>query len=232
MGIMQLVLLPFTADLAQLSPMDFMQQILIDRLQAQEVSVGFNFRFGYQRSGSVADLAEVWGDRLDIISEQAMFDGVRISSSEVRAALLAGDVSRASYLLGRNYALSGTVIAGQKIGRTIDFPTANIQTHPRKFLPRDGVYAVKVSSPLITENENLVNGVMNIGIRPTIANYENQINRAIEVHILNWHGDLYGSEITVEIIKFLRAEQKFKSLDHLKAQIKADCELALIGIKR
>ncbi len=228
LGIKQLVLLPFTKELAQLTPKDFINQILINQLQAEEVSVGFNFRFGYQRTGTVADLAVVWGDRLDIISEQVMLDGVRISSSRIREALSIGDITLASYLLGRNYTLNGTVISGQKIGRTIGFPTANIQVHPRKFLPRDGVYAVRVNSNLITNPANQVNGVMNIGIRPTIANSENQHQRAIEVHILNWQGDLYGSEISVEIIKFLRAEQKFANLNQLKAQIKADCTQAIL----
>ncbi|AFY72795.1 riboflavin kinase/FMN adenylyltransferase [Synechococcus sp. PCC 7502] len=232
LGIKQLVLLPFTAKLAQLSPKEFIDQILINQLHAQEVSVGFNFRFGYQRAGSVADLAEIWGDRLDIISEQVMFNGVRISSSTIREALAMGDVSRASYLLGRNYILTGTVITGQKLGRTIGFPTANIQTHPQKFLPRDGVYAVRVTNnltgDLIAPTINEVNGVMNIGIRPTIANSENPNQRAIEIHIFNWQGDLYGSEINVEIIKFLRPERKFANLDQLKAQIKADCEQAVL----
>ncbi len=229
MGIGQLVLLPFNADLAKLNAQEFIEQILVNKLQAQKVSVGFNFKFGYQRSGSVEDLAEVWGDRLHIISKQEMSDGIRISSSLIRDALSVGNIDLASSLLGRNYCLNGTVISGQKIGRTIGFPTANIQIHPQKFLPRDGVYAVRVTGASIPFNKysdrNQVNGVMNIGIRPTVGNMQNQ--RSIEVHILNWHGDLYGTEIKVEIIKFLRAEQKFGSVDNLKAQIKADCEQAV-----
>ncbi len=225
LGIRQLVLLSFTSELSQLSPKEFIEQILINQLQAQEVSVGFNFRFGYQRRGSVDNLAEVWGDRLDIISEQAMFEGVRISSSLIREALSVGNVALASCLLGRNYSLSGIVINGQKLGRTIGFPTANLQINPQKFLPRDGVYGVRVTSPLIPLS-NQVNGVMNIGIRPTVANLQPQ--RSVEVHILNWHGDLYGSEIGVEIIKFLRPEQKFDNLDHLRQQIQTDCEQALL----
>jgi riboflavin kinase / FMN adenylyltransferase len=226
MGVEQLILLPFTADLARLSAKEFIEQILITKLQAQTISVGFNFKFGYQRSGSVADLLEIWGDRLHVIP-QAMFNNERISSSAIRDALSNGDVARASCLLGRNYSLSGIVISGQKIGRTIGFPTANIQTHPRKFLPRDGVYAVRVSNPLIEFGKQQVNGVMNIGIRPTIANSA-AINRVIEVHILDWQGDLYGAEINVEIIKFLRPEQKFENVEQLKQQIKIDCEQALL----
>jgi len=225
-GVEQLILLPFTAELARLTAKEFIEQILISKLRAQIISVGFNFKFGYQRSGSVADLLEVWGDRLHIIP-QAMFDDERISSSAIRDALSNGDVARASCLLGRNYSLSGTVISGQKIGRTIGFPTANIQTHPRKFLPRDGVYAVRVSNPFIELGKQKVNGVMNIGIRPTIANSAS-VNRSIEVHILNWQGDLYDAEVNVEIIKFLRHEQKFENVEQLKQQIRIDCEQAVL----
>jgi riboflavin kinase / FMN adenylyltransferase len=225
-GIKQLVLLPFTEDLVHLSSQEFIDEILISKLQAQEVSVGFNFKFGYRRSGSVHDLLKIWGDRLHVISEQVMFNGVRISSSLIREALAIGDVSLASCLLGRNYTLRGTVINGQKLGRTIGFPTANIQTHPQKFLPRNGVYGVRVSSPLIPSSASQINGVMNIGIRPTLENSENQ--KSIEVHVLNWHGDLYGSELRVEIIKFLRPEQKFNNVDHLKQQIQADCNQVLM----
>lgn len=225
MGIAQLVLLPFDSDLAKLSAREFIDRILVN-IQAREVSVGFNFKFGYQRSGSVTDLAEVWGDRLHVIAKQEMSDGMRISSSLIRDALAVGNVDLASCLLGRNYSLSGTVISGQKIGRTIGFPTANIQTHPQKFLPKDGVYAVRVTGDSIPSNLARVNGVMNIGIRPTVENIGNN-QRSLEVHILNWHGDLYGSEIKVEIIEFLRAEQKFANVDGLKAQIKTDCDRAL-----
>ncbi len=228
LGIQQLVLLPFTADLARLTAIEFIEQILINQLQAEEISVGFNFRFGYQRQGSVKNLQQVWGDRLDITPEQLMPDQTRISSSAVRSALSVGEIAIANSLLGRPYVLTGQVVVGIQMGRTIGFPTANLEIHPQKFLPRDGVYAVKVTgSDLISSLDRPVNAVMNIGIRPTVAGNATIPKRTIEVHIMNWQGELYGQELTVELVKFLRAEQKFSSLDLLKTQIKTDCELAL-----
>jgi riboflavin kinase/FMN adenylyltransferase len=145
---------------------------------------------------------------------------VRISSSAIRAALAQGDIDTAHKLLGRPYSLIGKVVVGQQMGRKLGFPTANLQLDPQKFLPRDGVYAVQVMN-LAAEP---MAAVMNIGVRPTIAGDK---QRTVEVHLLNWSGDLYGQEIWVNLVKFLRSEQKFDSLDALKQQIKADCENAL-----
>jgi riboflavin kinase / FMN adenylyltransferase len=229
LGVQQLVLLPFDRAIAALTPQEFMQQILIDQLQAQRISVGFNFRFGCKRCGSVEDLKAMWGDRVNIVPEQLMHnaldrkDGdaqVRISSSAIRAALAQGDIDTAHKLLGRPYSLIGKVVVGQQMGRKLGFPTANLKLDPQKFLPRDGVYAVQVMN-LAAEP---MAAVMNIGVRPTIAGDK---QRTVEVHLLNWSGDLYGQELWVNLVKFLRPEQKFDSLDALKQQIKADCENAL-----
>jgi riboflavin kinase/FMN adenylyltransferase len=203
-----------------------MQQILLERLQARSISVGFNFRFGCQRCGSVEDLKAMWGDRLHIVSEQLMHDvceagdpSIRISSSAIRQALEQGEVETARALLGRSYSLVGNVVAGQQMGRQLGFPTANLQLHPQKFLPRDGVYAVRV---LRLEDKPLP-AVMNIGMRPTVTGDR---VRTVEVHLLNWDGDLYNRELCVNLVKFLRPERKFESLDALKQQITIDCELA------
>jgi riboflavin kinase / FMN adenylyltransferase len=229
LGVQQLVLLPFNRAIAALTPQEFMQQILIDQLQAQQISVGFNFRFGCKRCGSVEDLKAMWGDRLNIVPEQLMHDAldhkdgdaqVRISSSAIRAALAQGDIDTAHTLLGRPYSLMGQVVAGQQMGRKLGFPTANLNLDPQKFLPRDGVYAVQVMNLADTP----LMAVMNIGVRPTVTGDR---VRTVEVHLLNWSGDLYGQELCVHLAKFLRPEQKFDSLDALKQQIKTDCEIAL-----
>jgi riboflavin kinase / FMN adenylyltransferase len=227
LGVQQLVLLPFNRAIAALTPQEFMQQILIDRLQARQISVGFNFRFGCKRCGSVEDLKAVWGDRVNVVPEQLMHDEldsdgappVRISSSAIRAALTQGEIDTAHTLLGRPYSLIGKVVAGQQMGRKLGFPTANLQLHPQKFLPRDGVYAVQV----INLADEPIAAVMNIGLRPTLAGDK---QRTVEVHLLNWSGDLYGQELCVHLVKFLRPEQKFDSLDALKQQIAIDCTAA------
>jgi riboflavin kinase / FMN adenylyltransferase len=221
LGVEQLVLLPFDRDLANLSPEDFVEQILVKQLKAQKISVGFNFCFGRERAGNAEDLRAI-AARFNIpvtIVEAARMEQDRISSSAVREALEAGDVVRANQLLGRTYTLSGTVIQGQQLGRMIGFPTANLDVSAEKFIPLRGVYQVKVDSPTFTQSQL---GVMNIGLRPTVDG----TLQTIEVHLLDWSGDLYGHTVTVGLEQFLRPEQKFESLDALKSQIQLDCDRA------
>lgn len=224
LGVEQLVLLPFDADLAKLTAAEFMQQILIDSLQVELISVGFDFHFGQKRQGNITDLKNVWGDRLTVILEQTMLLNdsapIRISSSNIRAALAKGEVDLANALLGRPYNLVGKVVQGKQLGCTIGFPTANLDLPVQKCLPRDGVYAVQVS---ISSSPKPLFGVMNIGLRPTV----NGDWRSVEVHLLDWQGDLYDQYLNVDLVQFIRPEQKFASLDALKAQIQADCQTAL-----
>jgi riboflavin kinase/FMN adenylyltransferase len=226
LGIEQLILLPFDRVLASLSPQEFVEKIIIKQLQAQKISVGADFHFGYQRKGTTQDLqliASKFGIEVHLSTlHQCRHQEreVRISSSLIRQALLTGDIQEANFMLGRPYTLMGEVVKGQQLGRTIGFPTANLQVPDNKFLPRFGVYAVTA-----TINLNLVKGVMNIGCRPTVSGE----SPTIEVHLLNWLGDLYGKTIIVELNKFLRPEQKFPSLEALKQQIAADCHAALSG---
>jgi riboflavin kinase / FMN adenylyltransferase len=227
LGIEQLVLLPFDRDLASLSPQQFVKQILVEQLQATFISVGVDFRFGYQREGTGTELQKIaadygievllnplhqYGDRQD--------QTVRVSSSLVRQALMAGDINTANLMLDRPYSLWGTVVTGQQLGRTIGFPTANLQLPAEKFLPRFGVYAVDV----LLEQEK-IKGVMNLGCRPTVAGAATI--STVEVHLLNWTGDLYGQTLKVNLRKFLRPEQKFDSLEVLKQQISRDCQSVL-----
>ncbi|MBD2103467.1 bifunctional riboflavin kinase/FAD synthetase [Leptolyngbya sp. FACHB-261] len=239
-GIEQLMLLPFDVELAALSPQEFLERILREQLRAQRVSVGFNFRFGHRRAGTVEDLRR-WSSSLGIevvVVPELACEGERVSSSRVRACLLAGEVDEARRLLGRPYCLTGRVVQGQQLGRTLGFPTANLQVPERKFLPRDGVYCVRATwlSKALSAEDSLAAdlalgragnpsavAVMNIGTRPTV----NGMTRTVEVHLLNWSGDLYGSLLSVDLERFLRPEQKFDSLEALKQQIALDREAAL-----
>lgn len=218
LGVEQLVLLTFDEGLAKLRAEMFMARILQDALQAKFISVGFNFRFGFQRQGDGELLRSVWGDQLVIREEQRFRDGGRISSSAIRMALAMGDVPLANELLGRRYSISGNVVAGEQLGRKIGFPTANLQVDQQKYLPKDGVYGV-----LVGGNP----GVMNIGVRPTVGG---GTKRTIEVHLLNWRGNLYDQEIMVELVRYIRGERKFNSFEELKAQIQRDCDLVAGGL--
>ena len=225
LGIEQLVLLPFDRHLASLTPQEFVERILVEQLQAKIVSVGEDFRFGYQRQGTGADLqtlAAKYGIEVKLNSLHTCIDGgeaVRVSSSLIRQALSAGEMETANQMLGRCYSLVGKVVTGKQLGRTIGFPTANLELDPAKFLPRFGVYAVDA---WLTDNTT-VKGIMNIGCRPTVAGE----SPTIEVHLLDWSGDLYGQDLRVELVDFIRPERKFDSVAALKQQITQDCQLVL-----
>ncbi|MBW4552976.1 MAG: bifunctional riboflavin kinase/FAD synthetase [Aphanocapsa sp. GSE-SYN-MK-11-07L] len=221
LGVSQLVLLSFDQTLAALSPAEFVDQILVQQLAAKAISVGFNFRFGHQRAGNVEDLRAIaanYGIQVNVALPQ-LFEGERISSSAIRAALEQGDLQRANCLLGRAYTLVGEVGAGDRLGRTLGFPTANLRLPEQKFLPRTGVYAVRVTSDGLEQPQL---GVMNIGYRPTVDGKK----LVVEAHLLDWAGDLYGRTLTVALEQFLRPEQKFADLTALKAQIQQDCDRA------
>ncbi|MEB3310324.1 MAG: bifunctional riboflavin kinase/FAD synthetase [Snowella sp.] len=222
LGIQQLVLLPFTQALARLSPQDFVEQIVVKDLKAQKVTVGNDFRFGYQRQGNVEDLqaiASQFGTAVRIAPLKTEGEH-RISSSLIRAALAEGDVKHANQMLGRPYCLQGTVIDGKKLGRTLGFPTANLHLPETKLLPRLGVYCVEIFLKDIPQKA--FGGVMNIGYRPTVG----QSQVSVEVHLFDWAADLYGQSLSVNLLAFLRPEQKFASLEALKAQITQDCQQA------
>ncbi|NEP58375.1 MAG: bifunctional riboflavin kinase/FAD synthetase [Symploca sp. SIO2G7] len=224
LGVEQLVLLPFDRELASLSPQQFVEKILVKHLGVKWVSVGEDFRFGHQRAGTSADLkaiASSYGIDVTIVSLQTC-QGERISSSVIRQALEQGNITQANQRLGRPYNLTGLVVKGQQLGRTIGFPTANLELPPEKFLPRQGVYGVRVAAPSLSSTISSQPGVMNIGMRPTVSGTA----LSVEIHLLDWSGDLYGQTLIVSLEQFLRPEQKFASLDNLKAQIQADCAVA------
>jgi len=232
LGVEQLVLLPFNQELAALTPEEFVDKILVRGLKVRAISVGQDFCFGRKRLGTSTDLKAIashYGITVHIVPLQTL-EGDRISSSAIRHALQQGDIARANRLLGRPYALVGRVEPGQQLGRTIGFPTANVQVSAEKFLPCLGVYAVLVTGETLDGGSNAsadlpgrgIPGVMNIGYRPTVAGTQ----RTVEVHLLDWSGELYGQTLTVSLEQFLRPEQKFASLDELKAQIQRDADTA------
>jgi riboflavin kinase/FMN adenylyltransferase len=242
LGVEQLVLLPFDKELSALTPEEFVQKILVQQLRCQQISIGEDFCFGEKRSGTAKDLQLIAAKHnipVTIVPLQTYTDNsptesscistnptqdARISTSLIRQTLEQGDIENANLLLGRLYTLLGVVVQGQQLGRTIGFPTANLQLPKEKFLPRQGVYAVRVS--ILSETSDVAPsetlGVMNIGKRPTV----NGTYSSAEVHLFDWSGDLYGKKLAVELVKFLRPEQKFASLEALKTQIQLDCVVA------
>ena len=221
LGIEQLVLLPFDRELSALSPEEFIRDILIKKLKVQHISIGLDFCFGRSRSGNSTDLRLIASGMGVEVSIAPLFkeEGDRISSSAIREALINGELETANSLLGRPYSLQGEVVHGQKLGRKIGFPTANIEFSAKKFLPKYGVYAVQVSgAPFQTPQK----GILNVGCRPTVD--PDAVNPTVEVHLFNYDQQLYGETLTLELLHYIRPEQKFESIDSLKAQIQQDCD--------
>lgn len=226
LGIRQLVLVPFSRELAALSPEAFVERVLVGQLQARQVAVGDNFRFGAGRRGDVEALARIGaGFGMDVAVLPMLWDGQeRVSSSRIRRALAAGDISEARRLLERPYRFSGQVVRGRGLGRQLGWPTANLEVDGRKFLPLEGVYAAWAwlrGGPAadLSQPEGPLPAVMNLGPQPTV---DPEAPSAVEVHLLEGHHELVGRSLTVEPIALLRQQQKFDGLDALKAQIARD----------
>lgn len=217
-GIDYCILLPFTPELSLLSAREFMQ-LLRDQFNIRTLIVGYDHRFGHNRSESFEDYCR-YGEELGIyiVRARAYTDGEdKISSSVIRQLLKEGDVSRAAQFLGYNYYLDGTVVDGYKVGRKIGFPTANLKIDcPNKLIPSEGVYAVYV----YVEGRKWA-GMLNIGHRPTL---NNGTDLSIEVNILHFSDDIYHKEMRLEFVKFLRPEEKYDTIDALIAQMHKDRE--------
>lgn len=217
-GIDYCILLPFTTELSLLSAREFMQ-LLRDQFNIRTLIVGYDHRFGHNRSESFEDYCR-HGEELGIyiVRARAYTDGEdKISSSVIRQLLKEGDVGRAAKFLGYNYYLDGTVVDGYKVGRKIGFPTANLKVDcPNKLIPSEGVYAVYV----YVEGKKWA-GMLNIGHRPTL---NNGTDLSIEVNILHFSDDIYHKEMRLEFVKFLRPEEKYDTVDALIAQMHIDRE--------
>lgn len=206
----------FDRALAALPADQFIERILVRGLSVRHLIVGDDFRFGQGRSGNFAMLqAAGEAHRFGVEAMATVdFNGLRVSSSAVREALAAGDIELAQTLLGRAYVISGRVVHGDKIGRTLGFPTANVQLR-RKRLPLTGVFAVTVSGL----GDRPVRGAASLGVRPTLAA---GLKPVLEIHLLDFTGEIYGAHISVNFLHKLRDEAKYASLDALKAQIARD----------
>lgn len=211
LGVARTYICAFNRKFATISAQTFMQEILHQALNAKSILVGNDFKFGAKRAGSVADFISAGFDLIDF--PQVDMAGERVSSTRVRLALASGRLQEAAALLGRPYSISGKVVHGAQRGRTIGFPTANVHMrHERPALT--GVYAVKLDG---------LHAVANLGVRPTIAGIP---KLSLEVHVLDFNGDLYDKHVHVEFFHKIRDEMKFDGLDALKAQIAKDVEVA------
>lgn len=225
LGVQNVVVKEFTKVFANLSPKNYVEKILVKELNAKHIVIGYDHRFGKNRTADITDLqkfAEIHNFKVEKISAQDIAD-VTVSSTKIRNALSTGEVNLANNYLGYNYYISGNVIKGKGLGRTIDFPTANIHVKETyKLIPHDGVYVIKSSF----EGQTLY-GMMNIGTNPTVDGK----NRSIEVHFFNFNKDIYGTKLKIEFLKRLRSEQKFENIDALKTRLKIDKEQALNYLK-
>ena len=225
LGIEEVIVKEFTKEFANLSAKDYVEHILVDELNTKQIVIGYDHHFGKNRSANIDDLkvfAKAFNFKVEEISAQEIED-VTVSSTKIRNALNNGHIEIANSYLGYNYFISGEVVKGKGIGRTLDYPTANIAIKESyKLIPRDGVYVVK------SEIEGLtIYGMMNIGTNPTVDGK----TRSIEVHFFDFDKDIYGETLRIEFLHWLRSEQKFKNLEALKKQLNNDMTDALEHIK-
>lgn len=220
-GIDHLIRIPFTREFSQLSSEDFIRKILVDKIGTKKLVIGYDHRFGKNREGSFSQLkadGPLYGFEVEEIPRQ-MVDAVGVSSSKVRKALEAGDMETASHLLGGPYSLTGRVVRGEKLGRLIGFPTANLELEMHhKLVPADGIYAVTVR-----HDQETFGGMLYIGYRPTVDGKA----RTIEVNIFDFDREIYGELITVFFQQRIREDIRFNDLEALRQQLHDDREKAL-----
>ncbi len=216
LGVDLLVVQPFNEAFAQLTAEEFVSTILVEHLNVKKVIIGYDHRFGRNRTANIDDMrlfGKKYGFAVEEISVQEV-DEVSVSSTKIREALNKGDVTTAEHYLGTPYSLTGRVVHGLKLGRTLGYPTANIQvTEEYKLIPKDGVYAVYSYI-----GARKVYGMMSIGKNPTIEGK----GASIEVYFFDFNGDLYDQKLTIEFVQYLREEQKFATIDLLKKQLQDD----------
>lgn len=215
-GIQHLLRIPFTKEFSQLTSLDFIKDILVNGIGTKKLVIGYDHRFGKNREGSFEQLIKngpTYGFEVEEIPRHDV-DHVAVSSSKIRAALLEGDLKTATHFLGRPYSLSGTVVKGDKLGRVLGFPTANIDIDSHhKLIPGEGIYAT-----IVRHADKLYGGMLYIGRRPTL----NSTELSIEVNIFEFDQDIYGETIQVDLISLLRKDSRFQDLEALKKQLAAD----------
>ncbi|MFT3903408.1 MAG: bifunctional riboflavin kinase/FAD synthetase [Niabella sp.] len=219
LGIDHLVIIPFTDAFANQEPEDYIKDFLIEKFHPHTIIIGYDHRFGRDRTGDyhlLQQLQDTYHYQVKEIPKQVLED-VSISSTQIREALLQGDIAKVNHLLGYPFFFEGTVMHGDKIGRKLGYPTANLKvTDEEKITPANGIYAVYVQ--LHKTDEQLLKGMMSIGFRPTVDGKK----RVIEVNIFDFNEDIYGNTIRIYVKQFLRYEVKFDSLEALTKQIDRD----------
>ena len=226
LGLDYLLIKEFTKEFSRLSAEDFVKQILVDKLHVKKVIIGYDHRFGRNRNANIEDLKRFgikYGFEVEEISAQDI-DAVAVSSTKVRKALIEGDIAKANKYLGYPFTITGTVVKGKGLGRQLDYPTANIQVKETyKLIPKQGAYIVSA-----TINDEKIFGMMNIGVNPTV----NGDKESIEVHFFNFNEDIYNKKIQINLLQFIRDEQKFESVEALLKQLAKDREMALVYIAK
>lgn len=222
LGVDHLVVKAFTKDFSRLTALEYVRDVLVNKLHIKHIIVGYDHHFGRNRTANIKDLREYgsfYGFKVTEITAHEVGD-VAVSSTKIRKALGNGEIKIANQFLGYNFMLSGKVVKGRGLGKTIQFPTANLQIdNAYKLIPKKGVYLVKA----ILDNQ-LVYGMMNIGTNPTVSS-SNELS--IEVFFFNFDKSLYGLHLTVQLIDKIREELKFSGLDALKVQLESDSQVAL-----
>ncbi|MCB0443864.1 MAG: bifunctional riboflavin kinase/FAD synthetase [Flavobacterium sp.] len=220
-GLNNLIIHPFDQAFSRLTAEEFVSSILVDQFNVKKIIIGYDHRFGRNRTADIHDLIG-FGEKYDFEVEQISaqeINEVSVSSTKIRNALNEGDIKLATNYLGYNYLLTGKVVKGKGIGKTLGFPTANLKIQePYKLIPKNGVYIVQ---SLL--NNNLVYGMMNIGFNPTV----NGNSKSIEIHFFDFEGDLYDEKIQIQLINRIRDEEKFESIEKLKEQLHKDKALSL-----
>jgi riboflavin kinase/FMN adenylyltransferase len=218
-GLDYLVIHPFSKEFSRLTAQTYIEDILVKKLQTKKIIIGYDHRFGKNRAADINDL-RAYSKEFDFevieISAQAI-EEITVSSTKIRTALMDGHIEEANQFLGYEFHFSGTVVKGKALGKQIGFPTANLKLeNPFKLIPKNGVYAVRV---LI--DEQLHEGMMNIGVNPTIL--ESDLSKLkIEIHLFDFNRNIYGKQVKVSLSKFIRDEHKFESVEALKHQIITD----------
>jgi riboflavin kinase/FMN adenylyltransferase len=227
-GIDHLVIIPFTEKFAQQTAEDYISDFLVNTFRPHTIIIGHDHRFGKDRTGDfqlLADKALEWGYQVKEIPGY-MLNNITISSTKIREALLKGDIENAHDLLSYDYYFTGKVVKGNQLGRTIGYPTANIEMiDENKLIPCNGVYSVLVTNEKLKINQQ--GGMMNIGYRPTVEGN----TRTIEVNLFDFDQSLYDETLTITLKKYLRSEVKFSGLDELKKQLEKDKQAALDSLK-
>jgi riboflavin kinase / FMN adenylyltransferase len=221
MGVDAVFVVKFDMQLASLKPSEFVD-LFIKSLGVKHVTAGFDYSFGSKGAGTMEDMKKLSAGEYETTIVGKVTDNAdKISSTRIRKLLSEGNVEEASLLLGRNFRTIGTVVGGEKKGRQLGFPTANVSPSEGSILPENGVYAVR----FIVDGMSM-NGVCNVGVKPTFNNPDIK-SPMVEVHIIDYDGNLYDKEVAVEWVKHIRAEKKFESIDALISQIERDKEMAI-----